>query len=373
MSNVTLIIPTRNHPQHFKRMLDYYLTRGVSYKFIIVDSGSDENKQKTKAILEKSGYGDFLYLDDFAQETFYPIKVKKAFDYITTPYVLLGADDDFIIPESIDSCSSFLDKNSDYGLAQGIHYGFTFSKQGGKPHFFVLDLVYGLRTIKHGKSYNRLHDILTHYMSLFYAVYRTDNLKRVFEESVTYSSDYKFLECVMNSVALLLGKAKFIDRPHCFRELSGDSTGSSANSNWMEMQDFDQRLSLFRECLTKNLKIIGNEREIGLEERVDGLVREFVEYNRTVFGNAFRIQPSLLRSCAKIFLPRRMYAAISLLKKEISYERKKRELALRYARFFDNEHKEFYKDFIDIKNLIINSQIECSRAGIEDLPQIHIP
>ena len=49
---------------------------------------------------------------------FFTKKVEVVLDKVKTPYLLMCADDDFIIPKSILQCVSFLEENKDYVIAQ---------------------------------------------------------------------------------------------------------------------------------------------------------------------------------------------------------------------------------------------------------------
>jgi glycosyltransferase domain-containing protein len=132
MSNFSLVIPTRNRPNRLRRLLDYYDKYGKGFNIIIADSSSNDNKKLNKKSVLIFSNLDIHYIDKYPSKIESSHKINNALNYVNTKYSVLCADDDFIIPNGINKSVDFLEKNSDFSVAQGKFIAFSIKNNDKK-------------------------------------------------------------------------------------------------------------------------------------------------------------------------------------------------------------------------------------------------
>lgn len=132
MSNFSLVIPTRNRPNRLRRLLDYYDKYGKGFNIIIADSSSNDNKKLNKKSVLIFSNLDIHYIDKYPSKIEASHKINNALNYVNTKYSVLCADDDFIIPNGINKSVDFLEKNSDFSVAQGKFIAFSIKNNDKK-------------------------------------------------------------------------------------------------------------------------------------------------------------------------------------------------------------------------------------------------
>jgi len=207
---VTVIIPEHNRPEHLKRLLDYFLN--FNFPIIVADSS-----------IEK-----FKYLGSFEERISYyhfpkeelGKKLYNLADKISTPYVVMCANDDFLIPEAIEQLVDFLDNNNDYNSAQGMFIDFSIKNN---------EIIRGLRykstsdiDLDDTDGLKRLFRLQSNYFQYYYSVIRTEIFNRVFESINHFStceiSNLCLLESYMSSYIAINGKHRILPIFYSVRE-----------------------------------------------------------------------------------------------------------------------------------------------------------
>ena len=102
ISKCTIVIPTFNRLKYLRRILSYYNGFEENYNIIVADSSSSKNKKlNNKSVLIFSNL-DIQYIDKYPSKIEPNHKINDTLNYINTKYSVFCADDDFIIPKSID-------------------------------------------------------------------------------------------------------------------------------------------------------------------------------------------------------------------------------------------------------------------------------
>lgn len=166
-TSITLIIPTHNRHAFLARVLDYY--KDSDFSIIIVDSSSSSFRNK---VPDNSHYFHW-------PEKSYFLKIHDALSKVSTPYVFLCADDDFINPSSVKKCINFLNENPDYASAQGHYIDFynnRIIRFRPFPFTYIIGLDYNAE-----KASDRIEQLFKQYMFLHYSVHRIQNLTLTFD------------------------------------------------------------------------------------------------------------------------------------------------------------------------------------------------
>lgn len=192
ISSFTVLIPAHNRPERLKRLLDYYLSFNVK---IIVSDSSDTV---------------FPYLDQYKEQISYvsfpkqPLayKLYQSLDLIKTPYVVMCADDDFIVPRAVDQVVEFLNQHQDYASGQGIYC--VYKINGDKTNFY-LDYPHMLNEdIDEQTAVGRVQHLMNNYFQYYYAVFRTEVFCAAIQSTVEDQRNTKIVNLNLLEIYLSL-------------------------------------------------------------------------------------------------------------------------------------------------------------------------
>lgn len=309
----TVIIPEHNRPHHLKRLLEYYLASGI--KVIVVDSSVRE----------------FCYLDEYVQKIeyqHYPSiglaeKINHILHLITTPYVLMCANDDFILPDTVQSITAFLDTHEEYNSGQGIYGDFdplcpSLQLSIRYPHMLNLQI-----DAETGRE--RVLHLMGNYFQYYYCVYRTSVFKTIYssviEQNRSRINNLCLLECYVSSYPAIDGKHIIIPMLYAIREnaLCSAATVTDNIPEVLSKPNYTSEVEAYVELLAAKLSCAD---QINIDE-ARGVVRDSINrYMGDYFLNYFSIANKLRRQ-AKSFL-KRMYFMKLYEKFRIGRERKRR-------------------------------------------------
>ncbi len=216
----TIIIPTRNRHQYLKRAVDYY-SSFQDISIIICDSSA--NRFENADVLPKN----FQYLhvpgNTFAQ------KIASTSECITTPYVLMSADDDFITLQGIEKSIQFLEANRDYSSAQGHYIAYYYVS--GRIHYIPLYTA-GIGLDIHNKDIKeRVSRYFGSGVQMYYCVHRTEFFKEIFRTMDRQIFNMNLIEYYIGLATLINGKHQVLPEFYASRELLRNSSGKSAGIN----------------------------------------------------------------------------------------------------------------------------------------------
>lgn len=237
-NKITVLVNVHNRHKHLARQLDYLQSH---YARILVFDSSD---------VEYAGKNDYSNVEYYYYPNWeYVDKLADIIKKVQTPYVHLCADDDFYVPESVESCVVFLDEHLDYASAHGHYLAFHWNG----VHFDTYPLYrnYIGRDIHSDNVAIRLKEIFSPYIQLLYSVHRTENLKRCFclasEKKVV---NHRLVELLVSIIAAINGKHKVLPIFYGARETLYNSAGTFVPTinDVMKAESFEKELRDF-ECL----------------------------------------------------------------------------------------------------------------------------
>ena len=212
LSDFTLFIPTYNRPKYLERILKYYQFSGV--KILVADSSVTPYEVS-------NDFPDVQYLH--LPDKMLPQKTAIALKHISTKYMAICADDDFTVPDGIEACINFLEKNKDFVAAQGNTLSYKKNKVSeGKLSFSVLYKNTLSFSIDQEGAFDRAQRLFHPYRTIFTAVHYTKNLQLAYNESIDVKN--LFLNEYLSGVVPIL-KGKYVELPLFFqvREYTADS------------------------------------------------------------------------------------------------------------------------------------------------------
>lgn len=193
LKDLTIIIITNRH-NYLKRILDYYDKCGAR---IIVADGSNEK---------------FYHKDDYDIDYFHMpnseimSRINSLLDEIKTEFVLLNADDDFFLIDTMKKCVDFLQDNKDFVCAMGRVFYFTYYKKENDIKYYLPKHNYCIEanTIK-----DRVKLMRKNYLSNIYAIYRTDDLKKIIFGCLECGLKNPIMqEIIYYVITMIIGKTK---------------------------------------------------------------------------------------------------------------------------------------------------------------------
>jgi len=188
----TVLVFTRNRPAFLSRQLHYLSNAGFDFPVLIAD-GSDESCQGS--IHDVVGRFDGrlkIHLICYGDSNPW-VRIENMLEHVSTPYVVLVADDDFIVPSAVVKAVSILEKDE------------TVSAVTGNSVLFAVkdDMVYGecgypgiysQRDNIDDLAERRLLDHMRYNTAITYTVRRTAQTKRNLKvvNACTYDTSFIF-------------------------------------------------------------------------------------------------------------------------------------------------------------------------------------
>lgn len=216
--DVTLVIILHNRHQNIRRLVEYY--RYIKASIILADSSSQ--KHPSDAIPASWNH---IYTPGIN----YTQKTELILQQVSSRYVILCADDDFILPRAIEECISFLNNNPDYASVQGccVCYKKNEVIAGAGINFYPIypRLEYSYEV---ADGLERLDNLLADYKSYLYAVHRTTLLKDAYTNASASIRNLYLNEYNASILPIVKGKYKELPFLYQVREYAEDSDDKTA-------------------------------------------------------------------------------------------------------------------------------------------------
>ncbi|MBF0216021.1 MAG: TIGR00180 family glycosyltransferase [Candidatus Omnitrophica bacterium] len=253
---ITMIIPTMNRYLFLSRLFRFYESYAYPMQIIVMDTS---DRYDGFEVVEKYFNIRQIKYRKVKSEELYMAKIKYALDEIETPYVVICADDDFIIPETVEKCISYLEENRSYSVAHGIYYSHYIEENENRVLEFKNNLLYyTTKSIDQDSPFERIKSLYNEYRgSSFYGVHRTEHMRKMWKEVVDNTSDPYFGELIPQGLSIIFGKLKVFNEPYMFREVIPISKNTLREGDAYipvrDRADYAQRLDKASCCLARYL------------------------------------------------------------------------------------------------------------------------
>jgi glycosyltransferase domain-containing protein len=206
----TLVIPTFNRPGLLAQLVRYLCARGGPQELLVLDSSAPaavaENGKMLSACAGRARHVVFPESEAPAA------KLAQGLRLVTTPYVSCCADDDVVFPEALRESVRFLERSPDYVGAHGLYLNFR--REGDRLHLTGEYAGPGNEARHPGA---RIFRLLQKYESLFYAVYRTADLRDAMAPLPSLGA-IVFQELFQSVAVLVRGKVRRLPRAYAARQ-----------------------------------------------------------------------------------------------------------------------------------------------------------
>jgi glycosyltransferase domain-containing protein len=266
---LTLIIPTHNRHQYLDRALAYY--KVVDMPIYVLDSTPQSYDRDT-------GPGvTYFHLKGYSLTE----KLDFISSRILTPFVVMCADDDFLIPESIQFCTLFLENNPSYTAAMGnsIYY----RKESVHARRIIFTAIYTDRLsfqLKDDDPFKRIQHFFSDYRTIFYAVQRAESFIDTFKGAGNIISNLFLNEYLTAVIPTLKGKIAELPVLYHIREYamdSGDKTTVTLDAIFTDAAYKEEYGRLLSFCAPIASAVTGKDAEFckkALDEILTGYARQ---------------------------------------------------------------------------------------------------
>ena len=131
---VTVVVHSRNRPEFLLHLIDYYNKHLVplGVDVVISDGSDDEVYSELIKEFEIRSYPHSVKLIHHSKTASLPSRFAASLELISTPYLLLAADDDLYYFDWIESGVAFLNSDPSYGVVYGHCINFELKQK--KPY-----------------------------------------------------------------------------------------------------------------------------------------------------------------------------------------------------------------------------------------------
>jgi len=238
-------------------LLEFFSQSDPEFRIIVLDSSShDLNDKELIQFLDQAN----IQHKQYCSEIFIGEKIYDGVSSVETPYSVLCADDDFLIPSSLIQCCDFLDRKQDYISAHGVYFFHKISKAADTAvSWHVL-----YPTSRSNEKISPLARLKYFYPNNYssypmYAVHRTENLKGIWRKTAEYTSDWGWVEALSSCLSIIQGKSKKLFIPYASRQTNIPSSFSDTRNMKMYTEEKNQNAI---EAITLELeKILPNGKD----------------------------------------------------------------------------------------------------------------
>lgn len=269
----SILVPTYNRPQELKALLAFFKAQENIYPVYVLD-GSDKNNQalNTKVV---GAYANTTHIA-FEHNKHLSLRIYEGLsEYVNTKYVIICADDDFIIPNFITEGIEFLESHPDYSIVSGQTKCLAYPRRANKHGFFTF-----LNHLSYSPALDQASFLERYYGSnilagvgappIFYSLRRTEQATKIFsfiDDSFKYSSQ----ELLNGALTMVWGKGTTLSSLMMIRNYSSITI--------REPMREDLQTYTTKEDLGKIRKIIKHELLLSKEnlspEQVEYILNQF--------------------------------------------------------------------------------------------------
>jgi glycosyltransferase domain-containing protein len=214
----TLLIPTYNRPEMLRSLLTHLVNSPLQLK--VLDSSAPAIQLLNEQFIKRHSR---IQHCRYPTETLPSEKWTDGIKRVQTPYFSFLADDDFVFADAIQKSVELLENKPEAVAAHGIYFKFGYEK--AKPHSIAVSLEYSGESIQGDSANARLVQLMNHYESPMYAVYRTNVMREMIPGLLKFSNT-GYVELFQAVASVLAGKVLRIREPYNARR---DGPNAEAN------------------------------------------------------------------------------------------------------------------------------------------------
>jgi len=254
---ISILIPTLNRYNFLIRALHYYTKVGFKGYVCIGDSSNAQHVEKTKRAIQTLGnkikiiyryYPNPPYIHD-------GMVIKELVELAPTPYAVYAGDDDFVIPNGLEQCITFLKDHPEYSATHGIRVSIRLKSSGAFGELASARYVPQPR-LESAKALERWIQYRRYGISSQYSVHRIETWRRMYRDVASIPIRYFGPELLPCSISSILGKTKELD---CLSIVFQENDKRFFDFNKQSMYflithpNWSQSVKILRDCIVEAL------------------------------------------------------------------------------------------------------------------------
>ncbi|WP_373034666.1 TIGR00180 family glycosyltransferase [Sulfurimonas sp.] len=213
-NQLTIVIPTYNRHKYLNRILSYYKNFQFN-NILVIDSTIEEFDNKDEYNIEYFHYPNISFSE----------KMLDAINKVKTEYMVVCADDDFILLDASLKCVEFLDNNPEYVSCSGTFVTF-YTEYLENYNFLSLD-VNEFKEYSNKNLLDRIDFHFNNYYTLMYSIHRTKVFKNFIDDFIDINQPF-LREVGQSFYTLAQGGNKVLPFFYGAREcMKGESEGQT--------------------------------------------------------------------------------------------------------------------------------------------------
>jgi glycosyltransferase domain-containing protein len=246
-----IVMNTKDRSEFVIRHLLYYAKVRCPYTIYIGDSSSSEHIERMNSAIDKlKDQLKIVYKLYPGKDS--PTTVNELLALVEEEYVSPIGDDDFLVPNSIEKCLSFLESHPEYSVAHGKGVVFSLDRTGAYGNIKTFgEYLWG--GSDRNTSTERLFHYLTRGWNSEYAVHRTEEFVEAYGCNRLIPGK-GFSETISNSMMAIQGKSKQLDCLHLFRQVHPQRYMNPPFFERLVSPDWYPSCQVFQEQMAKGLE-----------------------------------------------------------------------------------------------------------------------
>lgn len=208
---LTVLIPTHNRPNYFRRSATFFRANASEANLLIADSSDDSIYELNRQTIQKVAIDGLKHLDCRGMKV--QDKLVYAISNITTPFVVVCGDDDFLNYQWVVRCAEFLSDNEDYSHAHGRILSFGVSNSGE-----AMNVEEYAQISNEGELEERLILHFRQYCNNYYSVHRTGLFLSIIQKVLSVEMGRGLQERALAALDVCYGKRKMFDQIFLLRQ-----------------------------------------------------------------------------------------------------------------------------------------------------------
>lgn len=291
---LTVIIPTKNHPEFLDRLLGYFEEHRLSYPIRIGDSSEGEFLKQTSQVIQRWSKKLQIFHHEYADQSVTECHQILSQE-ITTPYSVCVSDGAFLIPKTLQKAVQFLEENQEYTIAHGK--GLTFSLKQKGPYGTLQKLgTYSMPSREESTALERLKAHFECYRVTMYCVMRANVWKTIWKEAPQLRQNSLSSELLPCFHSILTGKVKELEDLYIVRQRHATSNRLPSILTWFLHPEWSADFSLFCNILGQELT---KQDKISPEEALKEVRDGFLRYLGIQLGHSLSLKGQGLDFCRR--------------------------------------------------------------------------
>lgn len=258
-----ILIPTKNRSEFIIRQLHYYANVQCPYTIYIGDASNQEHIEKILSTIKKLKDSIKVVYKHYP-ELDVPNCLKEMARVTKEEYVAFVGDDDFLVPNSLGKCVTFLENNPEYRTAQGKGMIFSLTSNGSDGQDLIVD-PYRIGDAQGEMPTQRLTEFLSHNWATIFAVHRTKEFYEDYE-NIELLTNLQFTEIMADCMSIIRGKSQQLDCFYLVRQHHDQRTRLQNTFGWITNPTWQDSFQIFYNTVTEALmKAEGINRETAAE------------------------------------------------------------------------------------------------------------